>query len=617
MFQQHRLFFVVVPILLLKIYFVRTLLFDGTNLLSTIWLEIGYLLLIFSLIELLFTKKLKTIVYQSFNLLFSTILLAILIYHEYFGYIVTIDALKLIGQVGTVKDSVAQLVRPIYFILFLDFLFYIVFIFYRRKEDESTSNIRYKKFLITSLVIGLILTGTNIFSQRGVEIANSVVAAEKQGIFTYEVLSFKNTVFADSNKLSPSEIATLSDTIREVKNIEVLPEDERRLLGIAEGKNIIAIQVEALQEFVINLSIDGKEVTPFLNSLLDESLYFSKIYQQIGPGNTSDAEFLFNTSLYPRGNDAASEKHGHQEIPSLPKLLKDKDYTSITLHANDVSFWNRNNLYSALGFDKYYDTEFYGNDDVIGIGPSDEVLFQKAIPTLKEFHDQGDKFYAHFVSLSSHHPFKIPEHKEVMTLPEEFQGSIVGDYLQSLNYTDKAIEQFVNSLKEEGIWDDVVLVMYGDHFGLSKANLSTEDLNLVDSLVGHPYTYMDQYNIPVLFTVAGENISEVNDTVGGQIDIMPTLANMINLSLDEHIHFGQDLVNYTDNLIGIRYYLSNGSFFNNDISFMPVEGFKDGIAFDIYTFEPISDFSQYEEDYNRVKQLLNLSDSYLDSLPAR
>ena len=118
-------------------------------------------------------------------------------------------------------------------------------------------------------------------------------------------------------------------------------------------------------------------------------MYFPKVYQQIGPGNTSDAEFIFNTSLYSAPYTATSETFGNRAIPSLPKLLKASDYTSLTFHANDVSFWSRDQLYPALGFDQYYDTEFFGNEDVIGIGPSDEYVYQKALPELKQLHEKS------------------------------------------------------------------------------------------------------------------------------------------------------------------------------------------------------------------------------------
>lgn len=544
-------------------------------------------------------------------------LLAILLYHGYFNYIVTLDALSLIGQVGTVKDSVFQLMKPFYFLLFLDLPFLIGFAMYKRKKEASNTTFSNKKSLVTILIVGIVITGLNVYSQKDVKIANTVLAAEKQGILTYEVIAFTNKVSAGSNRLTPIEIAELPKTIRELKEIEIVPEENRRLFGIGKDKNIIAIQVEALQKFTINLKVEDQEVTPFLNSLVGESLYFPNIYQQIGPGNTSDAEFIFNTSIYPRAYTPTSETHGDQEIPSLPKLLKEEGYTTFTQHANDITFWNRNNLYAALGFDNYYDIKSFGQDDIIGIGPSDEVLFQKTLPKIKQLHEKNEKFYAHFVTLSSHHPFFIPESKKVISLPEQFNGTMLGNYLKSVNYTDQAIEQFVNELKNEGIWEDTVLIIYGDHAGVTLQGYPEEELSLTSKLVGHPYTYLDQFNVPLIISIGGQNIAEVNETVGGQIDMMPTLANIVSLSLENHVHFGQDLINYPNNLFGMRYYMPIGSFFNNEVTFKPAEGFEDGEAYDIHTFEPIDNFLHYKYDYQRINKLIELSDLYLNSMPYR
>lgn len=612
--EHHKQFFIFIPIVLIKFFIVRALLFENLSFLHTLFVEVGYLLLLFGLVELLSSKKVKNILYMTLNLIFSILLLAILIYHNYFGYIVTIDAFSQFGQVGTVKDSVLQLVDPIYFILFVDFIILMVYSFVSKKSNPIEKATKNSNFLLPVLFLGIVLVGFNLFTQKDNEIASTVLAAQKQGILTYEILAAKGK---NTSGLSVEEIAKLPETINELKQIDPLPKEQLKYSGMAKDKNIIVIQVEAFQDFTLNLEVDGKEMTPFLNGLIKESIYFPKVYQQIGPGNTSDAEFIFNTSLYSAPYAATSETFGDRVIPSFPKLLKANDYTALTFHANDVSFWSRDKLYPALGFDQYYDIEFFGSEDVIGIGPSDEYLFDKALPELKELHEQKQKFYAQFVTLSSHHPFQIPSNKEVVELPQRFQGTLVGDYLKSINYMDRALGQFVQALKDEGMWEDTIFVIYGDHFGLQPSGLSENDFTLLQELVGHDYTFLDQFNIPFIVSVGGQTISDINLTVGSQIDMMPTVANMLDLSLEDYVHFGQDINNYPNNLFGMRYYMPYGSFFNNDIVFKPAEGFADGEAFDIHTSGEIEDFSHYENDYNRILKLLKLSDDYMNSLLIR
>lgn len=613
-YKKYKRFFLILSLLLLKFIFVRELLFEDIGIFQTIFVEIGYLLLILGLIELLPPKKIKEVLYLTINLILSVFLLVVLIYHDYFGYIVTFHAFSQLNQISTVKDSVLKLLTPVYLFLFIDFIFLLLFMFFRKKkqiEEQSRLNV---KFVIPVILLAGALIAYNISSKKDANISDTVIAVEKQGIFTYEIIVARET---PGKELSRDEEENLPKLINTTKGFNSIPKEELKLSEIAKDKNIIVIQVEALQEFPINLVVSGREITPFLNDLIKESLFFPNMFQQVGAGNTSDAEFIFNTSLYPPGLTAASTTFGKRDIPSMPKLLKEKGYTTLTFHANEITYWNRDQLYTSLGFDKYYDIEYFGNEDIIGIGPSDEYVYEKALTELKKLHDSEEKFYAQIVTLSSHHPFTIPSKKRVVVLPERFQGTLVGDYLKAISYTDSTIEKLVNDLKIEGMWENTLLVIYGDHFGLQPRGLKENDFKLLKELIRHDYTFLDQFNIPLIVSVGGQSYGRVVDTIGSQIDIMPTIANMIGLNLENFIHFGQDLVNFPNNLFGVRYYMPTGSFFNNHIAFKPGENFSDGEAYDVQTGKAISDFSPYKTDYNRIFKLLQLSDNYINSLPEK
>lgn len=615
--RRHPLFFIFTAIILLKFIFTRSLLFEGVHVFQTLFVELCYLFILFGLVELIPFHKVKKVIYLLLDIVLSLLLTVILVYHNYFGYIVTIHAFSLLNQVGAIKESVFELFQPIYAILFIDFIVFIFMGFFSWKKAASTKIKNSYPFILGVLLIGIVGATVILYSQKDVEIADSVTAAKKQGIITYEIFGVENYLTDQTNKFTAQEVQQLPEIIEELKGITPLPEEEIKYFGAAEGKNIIAIQLEAFQDFTVNLEVNGQPVTPFLNSLIHESIYFPNIYQQIGPGNTSDAEFILNTSLYPSGMTATTETYGNRIIPSFPKLLKQQGYTSYTFHANDVTFWNRDELYPALGFDQYFDKAFFGQEDVVGIGPSDEVLYSKALPELQKLHENHQKFFAHFISLSSHHPFQIPAEKNTLELPEQFNGNIVGDYLKAIHYTDQALEGFVQQLKEAGMWEDTVLVLYGDHFGLHQSSIGKTELALLKEVLGQDYHLLDQLNIPLIISLGDEHLSERNETIGGQVDILPTVSNLLGLRLDDFVHFGQDLLNYPDNLFGMRYYMPYGSFFNEDIAYKPEEGFEDGEAFDIHTRASVKDFSSYKEDYERIKELIELSDRYLNSLPTK
>ncbi|MBZ5202064.1 sulfatase-like hydrolase/transferase [Planomicrobium chinense] len=616
-FKSH--LFIISLLLLLKVVLLRFLLFQEVSLLKAVVLELSYIVLFAAIIELIAVKW-KPWTFLLFSLLFSTLFLAVIMYHSFFGRIVTYFALFQVGQVGTISESITALLNPVYILFFADILILLVLLAFR-KYPLSTKPLNAKYLVVPILLAAIVVTLVNFTSHKDELIANNVIAAEEKGILNYEALEIvfgpDSQVNAQTN-VSVENAAELQKEVLELKGLEDIPVADRKFFGDAEGRNLIVIQVESMQNFPLRLDVGGNEVTPNMNKLLDESFYFPNTAQQTGPGNTSDAEFILNTSLYPVAFNPTSQTFGNKQFPSLPRLLNERNYTTMTFHADDISFWNRDELYPALGFNNFYYGEFFGNEDVIGIGPSDEVMFDKALPVLKEQHAKDKPFFAHLIGLTSHHPFTLPAEERQFVLPDQFKDSLTGDYLVSMHYMDRVINDFIEQLKAEGIYENSVIAIYGDHFGLQQSAISERDVDLVSELLGREYQTLDRLNVP--FIVHAPGITDQGETfekMSGQLDMMPTLANLLGLPLDEQVVFGQDLLNHDSNLLGARYYLPVGSFWNDDILFMPEKGFEDGTAFDLETETPLDDFSQYKADYDRILQLESLSDAYLESLPER
>ena len=614
--QKHRLIFIFLPLFICKFLIVRYFLFKEFQLLETITLELVYIVFFLTLLELIPRERIKWIAYIIFNVIVTGLLLGLVLYFKYSGQIVSIIMLSNLNQVGTVKDSVFKLLHPIYALLLVDLILILILRLVKKfKFHQNRTSVN--RFVLIPIIIACFSIITYfIWSEKDNLIVNAAHSAETKGIFTYEIICVIQ-LFEEPAKLTQKEIETLQPLIQSTKNIEQLPESERKYFGELEGRNIIYIQLEAFQDLLINQKVNNKEVTPFLNKLVKDSLYFSNIYQQIAAGSTSDAEFLANTSLYPNTPGATTKVLGNREIPSFPKLLREQGYTSITLHANEVEFWNRINLYPALGFDYFYDLDFFGEQQIIGIGPSDRVLFEKSIPELKQLDDMNKPFYAQYITLTSHHPFVMPDVLNDFELPEQLDEHIIGDYIQVAHYVDKQLQYFFEQLDENDLLDKSVIVLYGDHQGLQEKNFTDEDLVLMKSVLGHDYTIMDQLNIPLIIHASNSPLKGEVDVVGGQIDILPTVSNLIGLSLDNYVHFGQDLLNYENNVFGIRYYLPHGSFFNQDIASVVYTNYKDATLYDIRLNKQIPYTDKYAEDYKRVMKLLDLNDLYLNSLPER
>ncbi|MRN54757.1 LTA synthase family protein [Paenibacillus monticola] len=388
--------------------------------------------------------------------------------------------------------------------------------------------------------------------------------------------------------------------------------------GTGKGYNLIVVQLESFQNFVLNTSIQGQLLTPVMNKLSSESLYFPHIFQQIGSGNTSDAEFISNTSIYPVGATPMSSKYGDRLLPSMARLLHQRDYVANTFHVNDVSFWNRNLMYPALGFDRYYDKPYYQQAKFNRFGASDEELYRVGIHKLKSLKQRHQKFYAQFVSVSSHAPFTIPDDNKRLKLNPELCKKPLRDYFTAINYADYALGTFIDQLKVAGLWEKSVVVVYGDHFGLHKKKFNPKEISTALGINYHKQ--ISTFNVPLLIHIPGHHHGKIIDQTGGQIDILPTLANIMGIDLREEgfITFGQDLINIDHNIIGMRYYMPTGTFFNNEVLFIPgKKGFEDGKATSLRTHQLLEDITPYKTDYDHIIQWMKKSDKYVQQLPIR
>lgn len=583
--------------------------FDGIPPLSPLIKEIPFVWITFCLIEW-FAKKRKMAYYLAVNLLLTGIFFAAIMYYKYFGVIVNYHALQQVNQVTAVKSSVFSLLDPYYLLIFLDIIV-IGFLLIRGRKSQRVNNLNKWRVhtSITSVVFlfSLALCIFNIWPNRAS--MNEIKKAESMGILNYEaytILSNKKEAVVSSKEITQQKIDELKG---------ITEPSSPKFAGVAKGKNLIIIQLESFQNFLIDLKIDGKEITPNMNKLAHNSLYFDHFYQMVGQGNTSDAEFVVNTSFYIPPDEAATTSYPDKELPSLPKLLQKNGYDASTFHTNTVNFWNREDLYKAVGWNKYYDQDFYGKDDMVFFGPSDEVLYKKTMPELEKRAKSGKPFYAQIISMSAHHPFTIPERKYKMTLPDRYEGTMVGDYIRAQNYADYCLGLFIDDLKANGLYDNSVIMLYGDHQGLTKYSLNRGEQALMKEIYGRPYNNVDMLNIPLIITVPGQAPAKF-DQVGGEIDIMPTAANLLGISMKDHIHFGQDILNRTYNLLPQRYYLPSGSFLNSKALFIPGVWYKDGQHMPL-SKDGGNKALTTEDEYKRALELLRYSDSYVKQLPER
>jgi lipoteichoic acid synthase len=539
-------------------------------------------------------------------------------YYKYFGVIVTYHAFQQLGQVTEVQGSVISLLHPYFLLIYIDIaVIALLLVFNRRfRAWRIKLNVREPgRVVLSFFVLAIVLVAANVWENRAS--MNELKKAHSMGIVPYELFELASGL-QEAVVVSAAPAEKAADVtparIAEVKGIReaAVP----KFASVAKGKNLIVIQLEAFQNFLIGARIDGVEVTPNLNALAGDTLYFPQFYQMVGQGNTADAEYVVNTSLYVPPHGAASQDFGNRQLPGMPRLMAANGYDTATFHTNDVKFWNRKEFYQALGFARYYDKEFFGNEDTVMFGASDEVLYAKTAQELLKMSGAGKPFYAQIISMSGHHPFHLPEGKIRFKLPERFTGTLAGDYLEAQNYADYALGQFIAELKRNGLWDDSVIVLYGDHMGVPIYSLDEKERKLMKEMIGGEYRSTEMLNIPLLLSVPGVSSDKFTDRTGGQVDILPTVANLLGIPLANQVVFGQDLLNQESNVLPERYYLPSGSYINDHGIFVSGEGFTDGTQFP-FGDRPAGASDATLQEYQRALALLEMSDRYANSLPKR
>ena len=383
--------------------------------------------------------------------------------------------------------------------------------------------------------------------------------------------------------------------------------------GAFRGKNVIIVQVESLNAMLIGKSYGRHEITPNLNKLIGESWYWPNAYSETGMGNTVDAEFIVNTSLYAPKGQATAVKYANRVIPAMPRILRGLGYYTFTLHPNSVLYWNRDNLYQALGFSRYFDRAIFHGADTMGrFGSSDEQIFKRAKKILLKSQASGRPFYSHVITVSAHPPFDfVPESRRPLKTPKDLAGSLMGKYISAESYSDKAIGQFVADLKASTLWDNSILIVYGDHTAMPTNTLSGRDARGARKLLGRPYGPVDRQRIPLIIHVPGETTPTVRTEVAGQADILPTVADMVGADISQVPHMGRSLFVDSGSLVPLRAYLPS-SFLDST----HLLDYADGkyLTYNVASGSRTNRPASINEAARRVDQLSSISDRWVMSL---
>lgn len=548
-----------------------------------------------------------------FYILITALMFADVTFNAYFNGYLSVGMLGSSKYLGDVWDIIIEIVKPEFFILLFD-LPVLIFIIIRHKLSLRDNNSVY----VTGNIMSESKIREIVFGSKGRFFAAAITAAL---IALFVFGGFTGSRFLQS--ISNLEFFSyhIKDVLREtigfgrynLSDLEAVPyepDEEDKLFGIAEGRNLILIQMEALQNFVINTEYEGQEITPVLNKLISDksTLYFDRYYMQIAAGNTSDAEFATNNSLYGTVKSYTYEIYKNNTFRGLPVLLKGKGYDTIAMHGYDGSYWSRNVMYPAQGFDTFLDDKFYEPTAVHGWGIIDEEFFRQSVDYLKNI---DGPFYGFMVSLSNHTPFKMEEKYCRIELAEKHLNTRFGNYLNSVAYSDYALGVFIDELKKAGIYENSVIAVYGDHFGLAQNDEDNEEL--MTEFLRKPYRFDEMANIPLIIHIPGSDINRTISVAGGQLDFLPTIAYLMGFESLDTMYLGQNLIKADKGFVIQSRYAPAGSFIMDDIIyFMSVDGvFENGEAWHIDTGKRVS-VNSLKPLSERAKALIDISEKFLE-----
>jgi lipoteichoic acid synthase len=491
-------------------------------------------------LSLLFKKHMKLVLIIT-DFLLSFLLYANIAYYRFFNDFITIPVLmQTKTNSGRLGDSTLSLMSIFDVFYFTDTIILIILAFTLFKKITITNRRSYKIVLLFSITVFLFNLGL-AEKDRPQLLSRSF---DRNYLVKY-LGAYNFTIYDIIQNIKSSSQRALADSsdITDVENYRkanyTVP--NRAYFGKAKGKNVIFVSLESFQSFMINYKLpDGQEVTPFLNSLTHDknTFYFDNFFHQTGQGKTSDAEFLMENSLYPMSQGAVFVNKAQNTYQATPAILKGLGYNSAVFHGNYKTFWNRNEMYKALGYDQFYDAEYYNmsEENTKNYGMKDKPYFKESMPMLESL---KQPFYTKFITLSNHFPFEM-DPQDTDFPAGDYGDTVVNQYFQSAHYMDQALEQFFNDLKADGLYDKSVIVLYGDHYGLSE-NHNTAMAKVLGVNEITPKINADLQRVPLYIHVPGVK-GGIEHQYGGEVDVRPTLLHLLGVDTKDYMEFGSDLL---------------------------------------------------------------------------
>lgn len=555
------------------------------------------------------------VVYALMSILFFSNIL----YYREFSDFLSVSTILGAGNVsGGLGASTFALLHTTDFLYLIDIILLIALL---ASKKVMIDNRPFKKrYAFAATIVGFTLFAANLTlaeSDRPQLLARTF---DRNYIVKYLGLNFF-TAYDGYQTAQANQVKANADEsdIEGVMNYidEHFTEANPEMFGIAEDRNVIYLHLESFQQFLIDYQLETEtgeslEVTPFINSIYhdNDTQSFSNFFHQVGQGKTSDSEMLLENSLFGLSQGGAFTQVGESNtFQSASQILgSEKNYTSAMFHGNVGSFWNRDNTYKSMGIDYFFDDEYYSftEENTLEYGMKDKIFFKESVQYLEQL---PQPFYSKFITVSNHFPYPLDEAN--VDFPAATTGdSTIDNYFVTAHYLDQAIEEFFAYLKDAGLYDNSIIVLYGDHYGISNSRNET----LAPLLDKDPETWSSYDNamlqkVPYMIHIPGTGNGKINTQYGGQVDSLPTLLHLLGVETKDNILLGTDLfsenhdqtVAFRDgNFVSPKYTVDGSSIYDTET----------GELIEDPAEEVLAEVEQLRED---VSTQLSLSDSILTS----
>ena len=533
----------------LILFFILTigakLAFFNTFILKVIWptnqyqsgVILGFLSVAVILSPLYFVRKHKNKLAILSAFLISVLIVIDTIYFSYFAALPSVGLLNSLGQIKDVGPAIGSLFHWWFILYFLDIALAIIFLkpvttfFEKIKINHNLTKLSSKApwavIVVTLTIFWLALVPMGIIKLSDIlnKGYDTVSTAQYYGLLGAHIVDIARFIEEETTHLSTAQQKTIVDWVKKSQTSQ----ETDALTGVAKGKNVIIVQVESLGGFVINQTVNNKELTPNLDALATTSYYFPNDRFLYGAGHTSDTDFVANSSYFPLDDAAVFVRYGQDDFNGLPKTLVSKGYSANAYHGFNRNFWNRSTALASLGYQKFYAADNYPKGTKLNMGLSDGDFLSKTAEYIKS---QSKPSLSYVITLSSHVPFSTNDQTRELGIDTDNYPNQVGGYLENINYVDRMLGKFFEKLKSYDLYDNSLILIYGDHTPVLPA--------FTAGTIKYDPDSVQQKEVPLIIKLPNQTSDKTYKNKGTHLDIMPTIVDLLGIKTNQ-LMFGRSL----------------------------------------------------------------------------